>query len=668
MNGLRILTKPERIKRKGKRVLTGNKYLSLPNISPTSADINEINFLHFGQKAVIRIVGENKPLIKFRIFLDDKEIPLDGKEILPKWKFNYEDYWTPTFYFSSDDINLKYTILTPIGFKGILCNFDVENPSDKDREIKIQLEFNLDNVYYHIFKPHRIKGNTLSYFSKWCNCFVTEFVTYSNLPIFAIALGTETPIKDMKGLSFEITKELEGVFPESCLKEMKDFSSETRSKENKNFTTYSNYKTRKDSKMEKKHLSRFSMQTEKVIKAKSKDKMTFYFGIGREGEGASLTQVDLKRRGYEKLFKKTKSLLKIWSLNDENIKVKEKLNRNLFFNYFYSLGKYIDNDKFTFLPSKSPEYYVSGAFWARDAFLWSFPSILILDKKVARQAFLDCWEQYGANFGDHALYLGGTILYPGFELDELVSPILALEKYIKTTGDSSIIQESPLKNGLEKIYSQILEKEEKGLYSTFLEPSDDPAIYKFLTYDNVLVWKAFKIGEWFNQIKILDSKIDFKSKAKELKDKILKNCTVEGPFGKMFAWSVDVKGNFIISDNPPGSLLLLSYYGFCDYNDKLYLNTAKWINSDLNPYHFKGRFEGNGNEHAENPHVFHICNKLLTDENFPIDYIADIPLDDGLACESYDKDTGLASTGTAFASAAGFLAYSIYLRKSKMLH
>jgi len=596
--GLRILTKPEKIQKGGKTILTGNKYLSLPNISSSSADIFEVNFLHFDQKSIIRVLGNNRPLIKFHIFLDDKEILLDGREISGKWKFDYENYWIPTFSFSSDDIKLKYTILSPIAFKGLICNFDVENLSDEDKKLKIELEFNLDNVYYHIFGPHKIDGHTLSYISKWGNCFVTEFVTYSNLPIFAIALGTETPLK--------------------------------------------------------------------VIKAKSKEKITFYFGIGREGEGASLTQVDLIRRGYEKLLKKTKSLLKIWSLNDESIKVKEKLNRNLFFNYFYSLGKYIDNDKFTFLPSKSPEYYVSGAFWARDAFMWSFPALLLLDKKAARQAFIDCWEQYCENFGDHALYLGGTILYPGFELDELVSPILALEKYIKATGDSSIIKELALKNGLEKIYLKILEKEEKGLYSTFLEPSDDPAVHKFLTYDNVLVWKSFKIGKWFSQIKILDSKIDFESKAKELRNEIIKNCVVEGPFGKMYAWSVDLEGNFLIADNPPGSLLLLPYYGFCNYDDKLYLNTAKWINSDLNPYHFKGRFEGNGNEHAENPHVFHICNKLLTDPDFPIDYIADIPLDDGLACESYDKDTGLVSTGAAFASAAGFLAYSIYLRRSNM--
>jgi len=596
--GLRILTKPEKIQKGSKTILTGNKYLSLPNISSSSADIFEVNFLHFDQKSIIRVLGENRPLIKFHIFLDDKEIPFDGREISGKWKFDYENYWIPTFSFSSDNIKLKYTILSPIAFKGLICNFNVENLSDEDKNLKIELEFNLDNVYYHIFGPHKIDGHTLSYIPKWGNCFVTEFVTYSNLPIFAIALGTETPLK--------------------------------------------------------------------VIKAKSKGKITFYFGIGREGEGASLTQVDLIRRGYENLYKKTKSLLKIWSLNDESIKVKEKLNRNLFFNYFYSLGKYIDNDKFTFLPSKSPEYYVSGAFWARDAFMWSFPALLLLDKKAARQAFIDCWEQYCENFGDHALYLGGTILYPGFELDELVSPILALEKYIKATGDSSIIKEISLKNGLEKIYLKILEKEEKGLYSTFLEPSDDPVVYKFLTYDNVLVWKAFKIGKWFNQIKILDSKIDFESKAKELRNKIIKNCTVEGPFGKMYVWSVDLEGNFLIADNPPGSLLLLPYYGFCDYDDKLYFNTAKWINSDLNPYHFRGRFGGNGNEHAENPHVFHICNKLLTDPDFPIDYIADIGLDDGLACESYDKDMGLVSTGAAFASAAGFLAYSIYLRRSKM--
>jgi hypothetical protein len=636
---LRILTKPGKIKKQEKKFLTGNKYLSLPNISPISADIFEMNFLHFGQKSIIRVLGENRPLIRFHILLDDKEI-------IPKWNFNYEQYWIPTFSFSSDYINLKYTILTPIGFKGFVCNFDIENISNKKKKLQIRLQFNLDNVYYHIFEPHKIDGHTLGYMSKWKNCFITEFKTNS-FPLFAIGIGVDNHIKKIEG--FKIKNE-------EIKLENRDYRGINKNykKETGDFNTTKGF------------LSRSALKAEKEIKAKSKDKITFYFGIGREGEGAALTQIDLKRRGYEEIYKNTKDLLQIWSLSDENIKVQEKLNRNLFFNYFFSLGKYIDTDKFTFITSKSPDYYVSGAFWARDAFLWSFPAILLLDKKTARDALIDCWEQYGSNFGDHALYLGGTILYPGFELDELVAPILALEKYIKTTGDLSIINEISLKNGLEKIYLKILEKKEKGLYSTFLEPSDDPAIYKFLTYDNVLVWKAFKIGRWFKQIKILDSKIDFESKAKELKDRIMKNCVVEGPFGKIFAWSIDLEGNFLIADNPPGSLLLLPYYGFCDYNDKLYLNTAKWINSDLNPYYFEGKFKGNGNEHAESPHVFYICNKLLTDPDFPIDYIADIPLDDGLACESYDKDTGLVSTGAAFASCAGFLAYSIYLRKSKM--
>jgi hypothetical protein len=643
---LRILTKPEKIKKQEKKFLTGNKYLSLPNISPISTDILEMNFLHFGQKSIIRVLGENRPLIKFHIFLE-------GIEISGKWKFDYENYWIPAFSFSLDDINLKYTILTPIGFKGFVCNFDIENISNKKKKLQLKLEFNLDNVYYHIFEPHKIDGHTLSYVSRWKNCFITEFKTNS-FPLFAIGISVDNHIKKIEG--FKIKNEEIKLKNRDCRGKNKNFEIKNKNykKETNNFNTKKGY------------FSRLALKAEKEIKAKFKDKITFYFGIGREGEGAALTQIDLKRRGYEELYKNTKDLLQIWSLDDENIKVKEKLNRNLFFNYFYSLGKYIDNDKFTFLPSKSPEYYVSGAFWARDTFLWSFPAILLLDKKAARQAFIDCWEQYSSNFGDHALYLGGTILYPGFELDELVSPILALEKYIKTTGDISIINEISLKNGLEKIYLKILEKEEKGLYSTFLEPSDDPVIYKFLTYDNVLVWKAFKIGRWFKQIKILDSKIDFERKAKELKNKILKNCVVEGPFGKMFAWSIDLEGNFLISDNPPGSLLLLPYYGFCDYEDKLYLNTVKWINSDLNSYHFKGKFEGNGNEHAENPQVFHICNRLLTDPDFSIDYIADIPLDDSLACESYDKDTGLVSTGAAFASAGGFLAYSIYLRRSKI--
>ncbi|MGQ9780484.1 MAG: hypothetical protein ACUVRM_11545 [Bacillota bacterium] len=40
--------------------------------------------------------------------------------------------------------------------------------------------------------------------------------------------------------------------------------------------------------------------------------------------------------------------------------------------------------------------------------------------------------------------------------------------------------------------------------------------------------------------------------------------------------------------------------------------------------------------------------------------LASAPMDSGLACESIDAETGTVKTGAAFASAAGFLAYSLW--------
>jgi len=74
--------------------------------------------------------------------------------------------------------------------------------------------------------------------------------------------------------------------------------------------------------------------------------------------------------------------------------------------------------------------------------------------------------------------------------------------------------------------------------------------------------------------------------AYEVRNDILSNCIVEGPFGKMFAWSVDLNGNYILNDEPAGSLKLLPYYSFCNIDDTIYQNTVKWIHSEYNIYSF----------------------------------------------------------------------------------
>jgi hypothetical protein len=39
----------------------------------------------------------------------------------------------------------------------------------------------------------------------------------------------------------------------------------------------------------------------------------------------------------------------------------------------------------------------------------------------------------------HALYLNGSNLYPGFELDQLCAPIIAIHRYLSETKDGSFL-------------------------------------------------------------------------------------------------------------------------------------------------------------------------------------------------------------------------------------
>lgn len=62
------------------------------------------------------------------------------------------------------------------------------------------------------------------------------------------------------------------------------------------------------------------------------------------------------------------------------------MNRNFLFTALYAWGKTIDTEQFVGVTSRSPRYYVSAAYWDRDAMLWSFPGLLDVDPSLARDA------------------------------------------------------------------------------------------------------------------------------------------------------------------------------------------------------------------------------------------------------------------------------------------
>ena len=346
-----------------------------------------------------------------------------------------------------------------------------------------------------------------------------------------------------------------------------------------------------------------------------------------------------------------------WPIPDAQL---ERLyNTNLFFCLFYSAGITLDTEELVLVTSRSPRYYVSAAYWDRDSLLWSFPTVVDADPALARRMLDYVFGRQRRNLGVHSRYIDGTVLEPGFELDELMAPVLALERYVGATGDRDCLEDNAIRAGLTDILRTLRTKRHRSipLYETFLQPTDDVRSYPYLTYDNVLVWKALRALSSLYP----ETYGDLAGEAEELRRSILEHCVVQGPNGPYYAWSTDLEGHTDVYDEPPGSLLLLPYLGFCALDDPAYQNTVRQIRAPEYPYSFAGcAFAEIGCAHAPHPWMLSVANSLLSGEaERSLDLLRRAEMDNGIVCESINEHTGRSATGDAFATCAGFVCHAL---------
>ncbi|GAB4114292.1 MAG: hypothetical protein Kow00103_07780 [Candidatus Caldatribacteriota bacterium] len=408
----------------------------------------------------------------------------------------------------------------------------------------------------------------------------------------------------------------------------------------------------------------YSQQGEKLLgHLKVAKQNCFYLSINFDSDGASATLIHLRRKGYKQIYQELIDWLKEKTIYyPQDLELEFRLNQNLFFNYFYSIAKDIENDRYLALTSRSPRYYVSGAFWERDSFLWSLPAIKLVNPSLYHHLLREMILLHSRNPGDHAHYLDGTVLYPGFELDGAASYFIYLNNLHEDDySDSTLI----------KVLEQVWERIEReydpltGLYRTFLLPSDDPALYPLVTIDNVILWKGFQ------NLRNLYVKRKETAKAQLLQERIAGITRGIGKFltreieGKaMFLWSADGKGNFRLYNDPPGNLGLLSFYGWVKPDEPIFKNTIDYYYSARYPYYqAKARIKELAcDHHPHTPSGLGLCGSILNPlrRKEALRYLKIVSMDYGLLSESFDGNTGEAKTGVGFATGAGYLAYSLY--------
>lgn len=379
----------------------------------------------------------------------------------------------------------------------------------------------------------------------------------------------------------------------------------------------------------------------------------YYLGIGYEEVSSATAAKHLKRIGFDNLYNELINYLHEKQIITKDQFLTKILNTNLLFTYFYSSGRTLDTEQLVLVTSRSPRYYVSAAYWDRDSLLWSFPALLLFEEKLCKEILKYVFKVQIKNVGEHSRFIDGSLLEPGFELDELCAPVLALQKYILKTQDTDFLKEKYIKEGLNFILEKLESKRNKNisLYETFLMPTDDVAGEKYLTYDNVLVWKSFIILS-----KYLGNK-NLIIEASNIKKAIYKYLVKDG----LFVWSSDLKEDYSIYDEPPGSLQLFPFLGFCETKSEIWKKTINLIRSENYRFSFaKSNISEIGCEHAPHPWILSLCNSLLSGNGkSAIENLKKMSMDNYIACESVDEETGECITGEAFATCAGFLSYSL---------
>jgi hypothetical protein len=335
------------------------------------------------------------------------------------------------------------------------------------------------------------------------------------------------------------------------------------------------------------------------------------------------------------------------------------MNRNLLFTTYYAWGRAIDTDEFVGMTSRSNRYYVSAAYWDRDALLWSFPALLDTDVTRAREALGYALGTQARNIGIHSRFIDGVVLEDGFELDELVAPIVALKSYVDATGDRSVLATYAPQIATIEQRLFAMRDPATGLYETFQDAEDEYVQKPFSVYDNVLAWRAL------NDLAVLQKQDDLRARAAELKAAILKYGVrpgAEGAGGPIFAATVSATaGDFM--DVPPGSLLKLPYLGFISEDDPLFVRTYNWLHSAHYQYSYASQPYGlPGSYRLPFTTSWSVADhlRLKAGQAKALKVLTQSPWDGGIITEGVKPDTAKADKdGRAFATAAGYIGHTI---------
>lgn len=564
--------------------LTGNHWLAIPCIHPADGSIHAVGVLHRGARAAVEFAGsagfvngDGAALLKPVFEIDGTAHELSAGTMA--WE--RAAAWLPTFTCTLGDVVVRGTIFAPYGrdadVAGAVYAFGVENRGGASRRITVRMEGTLGYRQIRV-RTGRPAEDASRVTLSGDRLVLLEGSAQPGLAALALGSDGEADVA-VQGTSFSVSRVIE-------------------------------------------------------VAPGASGQVAFYLAAGPERDGAEATAAVLRRRGWRALLAGTRDALQQLEQSTGIDAIDRLINRNLLFAYFYGVARALDDAHYYLVRTRAPWHSAGVTVRDWEALMWTLPAVQLADTGLARELLLRMCELHAYAPGRGVHYMDGTLFEPGFALEGVAAYPIAVDRYIRDTGDDAIVDEPAIGDALYLANDDLRDRRDRRvpLYSTDVTPAGIPATLPFTLHANAAAAQA---------LEVLRRTLDEQS-AREVEDPVAVRAAIKRHFaperdtkGRLSA-AVDLAGQRSEDDVASASAYWLPLFEMLDRGDSLYRRTVKPIPTDESLVRRIGRLLGPDGEEV-------------------LEWLRRAPLHGGLAAELVDE-SGLALANGGDASLSGLVA------------
>lgn len=594
---------------------TGNEWIALPAIRAADGAVTSFNALSMRDRGLLEVVGSGaEPALQPYFTVNDERLTFQN----PKWELI--EYWIPVVHFNVDGLEASITYCAPPGSRAAFLHMTLANRRAEPVQATLGLKASWGALNRVTYLPVALRGDRTLSAAPWVDSSeVFSFITHDT----QFAWSLVHPGSQSKS-----------IMPPEAIAPGLD------------------------------------ARRTVTLAAGETAEADFIVSVGLEEFSAPHNAKALRelidRHGADYVIEQAAAWCRRRTRTTGQPDLDLLMNRNYLFTAFYAWGRTIDTEQFVGVTSRSPRYYVSAAYWDRDAMLWSFPGLLDVDASLAREALEYALTTQLRNTGVHSRFIDGVVLEDGFQLDEAVAPILALAAYVKRTNDTAFVISH--RADLVSLRDRLLARFDPGtgLYSTLQDSQDEYQKQAFLTYDNALSWRAMlDLAALFERLKDAAGARDMTERATVLHKAIMEHSISDkapGATGPIFVCGTDGH-NPLFTDVPPGSLMKLPALGFISEDDPVFVRTYEWLHSKDYKYSYSDLPYGlPGSYRLPITTSWSVADHLALKRGREqaLKVLRASGWDDGIISEGVNPRSAMMDyPGRAFATAAGYVAHAI---------